>query len=125
MRVIDNIARRLKQIHLLFGAPPELRREHHRHHVDAALEIVTAVDGARLHHSTDISHGGIFVEPRVPADPGEDVSVSVGELLQGAPAVIVTHRGAGSALRFHSVAHGAALTAWLVKQAGGRLDSRG
>jgi len=118
MRVIQNLTRRLMQIHLLFGAPPELRREHERHHIDAALEIVTTGGGSSLHQSTDISHGGIFVEPKVSGEPGDDVRVSVGELLQGAPAVIVAHRGNGSALRFHSVVHGAALTAWLVRHAG-------
>lgn len=121
MSLIIDFARRLKQLHLLFDAPPQLRREHQRHQVAAVLEI-TGPDGTSgKYHSTDISHGGIFVEPAIDASIGEDVAVSVGELLRNAPAEVVAMRGNGTALRFRSVAHGAALTAWLVNHPSGQL----
>lgn len=114
MSLITDLTRRLKQLHLLFDAPPELRREHQRHQVAATLEVMTADGSSGRFHSTDISHGGIFVEPAVQGEPGDSVTVSVGELLRNAPAEIVAQRDNGTALKFESVVHGAALTAWLV-----------
>jgi hypothetical protein len=121
MSLITDFARRLKQLHLLFDAPPQLRRVHQRHEIAATLEIATGDGSSGVFHSTDISHGGIFVEPVVAGEIGDDVSVSVGELLRNAPAEIVAQRGGGTALRFRSVAHGAALTAWLVNHPSGQL----
>jgi len=121
MAVIETFARRIGQLHLLFSAPPELRREHERHQIEAVLEI--AIDGqdACTYRSTDISHGGVFVEPSIPLEVGGEVKVSVGDLLRSAPATVVAHRSNGTAMRFCSVVHGAALTAWLVNHPSGRL----
>ncbi|WP_416897851.1 MAG: PilZ domain-containing protein [Minwuia sp.] len=121
MSVINQIARRLKQINLLFNPPPELRREHKRYEIEAVLGIVVDNGEEGAHVTTDISHGGVFVEPQVPAEPGSEVRVSVGSLLRDAPATVVVHRGGGSALRFNSVVHGAALTAWLINRPGADL----
>lgn len=121
MRLIHDFTRRLKQLHLLFDAPPQLRRAYRRHQVAAALEIVAADGVSARYHSTDISHGGIFVEPAINARIDTEVRVSVGDLLRNAPAVVVAQRENGTALRFCSVVHGAALTAWLVNHPSGRL----
>lgn len=119
--MFQDFARRLKQLHLLFNAPPELRREHTRHQVAAPMEITVADGATSVHYSTDISHGGVFVEPRIDGETGDDVRVSVGDLLRGAPACIVLNRQNGTALKFHSVVQGAALTAWLVNHPSGTL----
>ena len=121
MSLINDFARRLKQLHLLFDAPSDLRREHARHQVAAILEVSLPDGTTGQFRSTDISHGGVFVEPQVAGEPGSEVSVSVGDLLRNAPAEIVAQRGGGTAIRFRSVVHGAALTAWLVNHPSGQL----
>ncbi|WP_417519207.1 PilZ domain-containing protein [Minwuia sp.] len=114
MSRFNQFARRLKQIHLLFQPPEDLRREHERFEIAAALDILDAHGHEKPHMTTDISHGGIFVEPRIAGEPGDSIHVSVGALLRNAKAEIVIHRGDGTAVRFASPVHGAALTAWLV-----------
>jgi hypothetical protein len=121
MSLIQDFTRRLKQLHLLFDAPPELRREYQRHQIAAVLDIMKPDGTGQLCHSTDISHGGIFVEPQIDVEPETEILVSVGDLLKNAPALVVAQRGEGTALRFRSVVHGAALTAWLVNHPSGRL----
>lgn len=121
MSLITDFRRRLKQLHLLFDAPPELRREHQRYQVAAVIEITNPDGISGQFHSTDISHGGVFVEPAVEARIGDEVAVSVGELLKNAAAEVVAIRENGTALRFRSVVHGAALTAWLVNHPSGDL----
>jgi len=110
----QSAARRLRQLPLLLDAPPQLRRAHERHPVDRTISV--QVDDRECgHHTIDVSHGGLLVEPPVSAHTGQTVLVSVGALLNNVPATVVCHRNGGTALQFQSVSHGALLTAWLLK----------
>lgn len=116
MGMMSDLARRVRQFNMLFAPPPQLRRQHERFEISAEIEIETADGTISRCRTIDISNGGVFVEPPLPAEVGERIYISVGMLLRRVEGEVLAHRGGGSAIRFASAAHGAALTAWLLAQ---------
>lgn len=116
MGMMSDLARRFRQINLLISPPPQLRRQHERFQVSCDIEIETESGEVSTCRTIDISNGGVFVKPPLPAAEGERIQISVGMLLRRVEGEVVAHRGNGTAIRFYSPAHGAALTTWLLDQ---------
>ena len=109
------VARRLRQLHLLIVPPPHLRRRHERFTVHLPVDVI-ATRGAAPERRTaiDVSDGGMLIAPGIDAATGASVHVNIGDLLPLVEARVVAHRDAGTALQFVHAAHGAALRTWLV-----------
>jgi len=123
MTTFKTIRRRIRQIPLLFVAPPQLRRAHARFTVNLPISIREVDEGeTESRIAVDVSDGGLFFEPHLDVPTGSLVEVSVGLFLRNARATIVAHRGHGTALLFESPAHGAAIRAWLTELADGDPD---